>query len=261
MSNTVYKKTIGCPNEDLNFRCEDRTIEHYVSIEFNSTGVKIIQKTCDNESEIFFTDESYQAFTALLAVHFNEGNWFPHDSHGSLDNNKNQIRPNCDNFDYLRGFVDGYGGEEPHDCFPDGFKGIREVMNRMDELDVKPCALNGEKEDIISSSSKLIPEEISFSNPLIKEKLKELDKESAKKLAEIPRYKNISFKDFALTFGETVVVVNEIDRRLNLLKKCIGNKGVEEFMSRLANYAAFNTTTPEYIFGEIDKEIMKSKIN
>lgn len=42
--------------------------------------------------------------------------------------------PDRDNYHYLRGFTDGYGGEEPHDCFPDGFKNINEVMNRMWEL-------------------------------------------------------------------------------------------------------------------------------
>ena len=42
--------------------------------------------------------------------------------------------PDADNYDYLRGFVDGYGGEEPHDGFPDGFKDINEVWDRMYKL-------------------------------------------------------------------------------------------------------------------------------
>ena len=39
-----------------------------------------------------------------------------------------------DNYDYLRGFSDGYGGPEPHECFPEGFKDINEVMDRAYEL-------------------------------------------------------------------------------------------------------------------------------
>lgn len=50
---------------------------------------------------------------------------------GSLD--KTSL-PDKDNYDYLRGFSDGYGGQEPHDCFPEGFKDINEVMDRMWEL-------------------------------------------------------------------------------------------------------------------------------
>lgn len=42
--------------------------------------------------------------------------------------------PDADNYDYLRGFIDGYGGEEPHDVFPDGFKDINEVWDKMYEL-------------------------------------------------------------------------------------------------------------------------------
>ena len=42
--------------------------------------------------------------------------------------------PDKDNYDYLRGFSDGYGGPEPHECFPEGFKDINEVMDRMWEL-------------------------------------------------------------------------------------------------------------------------------
>ena len=45
--------------------------------------------------------------------------------------------PDVDNYDYLRGFVDGYGGEEPHDVFPDGFKDINDGWDRMYELDCK----------------------------------------------------------------------------------------------------------------------------
>ena len=51
--------------------------------------------------------------------------------------NKQAVRlslPDADNYDYLRGFVDGYGGGEPHDVFPDGFKDINEVWDRMYEL-------------------------------------------------------------------------------------------------------------------------------
>lgn len=47
--------------------------------------------------------------------------------------------PDVDNYDYLRGFIDGYGGEEPHDVFPDGFKDINDVWDRMYELDCKNC--------------------------------------------------------------------------------------------------------------------------
>ncbi len=39
-----------------------------------------------------------------------------------------------DNYDYLRGFSDGYGGPEPHECFPEGFKNINQVMDRMWKL-------------------------------------------------------------------------------------------------------------------------------
>lgn len=39
-----------------------------------------------------------------------------------------------DNYEYLRGFVDGYGGEEPHDVFPLGFQNINEVFDRLQEL-------------------------------------------------------------------------------------------------------------------------------
>jgi len=42
--------------------------------------------------------------------------------------------PDAENIDYLRGFIDGYGGEEPHEVFPDGFKGINEVYDKVDEL-------------------------------------------------------------------------------------------------------------------------------
>ena len=42
--------------------------------------------------------------------------------------------PDKDNYDYLRGFSDGYSGPEPHECFPEGFKDINEVMDRMWEL-------------------------------------------------------------------------------------------------------------------------------
>ena len=44
------------------------------------------------------------------------------------------LLPDADNYDYLRGFVDGYGGEEPHDVFPNGFNDINEVWDRMYEL-------------------------------------------------------------------------------------------------------------------------------
>jgi len=42
--------------------------------------------------------------------------------------------PEYDNHDYLRGFVDGYGGEEPHGVMPDGFFNINEVWDRVCEL-------------------------------------------------------------------------------------------------------------------------------
>ena len=47
---------------------------------------------------------------------------------------KDKIMMDRDNYEYLRGFVDGYGGQEPHECFPDGFKDINEVWDRMWEL-------------------------------------------------------------------------------------------------------------------------------
>ena len=40
----------------------------------------------------------------------------------------------AENIEYLRGFIDGYGGEEPHDVMPDGFNDINEVWDKMDEL-------------------------------------------------------------------------------------------------------------------------------
>lgn len=42
--------------------------------------------------------------------------------------------PDADNYDYLRGFIDGHGGEEPHDVFPDGFNDINEVWDKVYEL-------------------------------------------------------------------------------------------------------------------------------
>jgi len=39
-----------------------------------------------------------------------------------------------ENLDYLRGFVDGHGGEEPHNDFPEGFNDINEVTEKMFEL-------------------------------------------------------------------------------------------------------------------------------
>lgn len=42
--------------------------------------------------------------------------------------------PDSENVDYLRGFIDGYGGEEPHNVMPDGFKDINEVWDKMYEL-------------------------------------------------------------------------------------------------------------------------------
>lgn len=42
--------------------------------------------------------------------------------------------PDAENIDYLRGFIDGYGGEEPHGVMPDGFKDINEVWDKMYEL-------------------------------------------------------------------------------------------------------------------------------
>lgn len=41
---------------------------------------------------------------------------------------------NAGNYDYLRGFIDGYGGDEPHGIMPDGFNNINEVWDRMYEL-------------------------------------------------------------------------------------------------------------------------------
>jgi hypothetical protein len=42
--------------------------------------------------------------------------------------------PDAENIDYLRGFIDGYGGEEPHGVMPDGFNDINEVWDKMYEL-------------------------------------------------------------------------------------------------------------------------------
>lgn len=35
---------------------------------------------------------------------------------------------------YLKGFVDGYGGEEPHDVYPEGYNDINDIWDRMWEL-------------------------------------------------------------------------------------------------------------------------------
>jgi hypothetical protein len=42
--------------------------------------------------------------------------------------------PDAENIEYLRGFIDGYGGEEPHDIMPHGFNDINEVWDKMSEL-------------------------------------------------------------------------------------------------------------------------------
>lgn len=39
-----------------------------------------------------------------------------------------------ENLDFLRGFIDGYGGEEPHECFPNGFNNINEIWDKVDRL-------------------------------------------------------------------------------------------------------------------------------
>ena len=41
---------------------------------------------------------------------------------------------NNDYLNYLRGFVDGYGGEEPHEEFPNGFNNINEMWDKIEEL-------------------------------------------------------------------------------------------------------------------------------
>lgn len=35
---------------------------------------------------------------------------------------------------YLKGFVDGHGGEEPHDVYPEGYDDINDIWDRMWEL-------------------------------------------------------------------------------------------------------------------------------
>ena len=42
--------------------------------------------------------------------------------------------PDTENIDYLRGFIDGYGGEEPHGVMPDGFNDINEVWDKLHQL-------------------------------------------------------------------------------------------------------------------------------
>ncbi len=44
--------------------------------------------------------------------------------------------PDKDNYDYLRGFIDGEGVQEPKgkDDYPNGFNDINEIMDRMWEL-------------------------------------------------------------------------------------------------------------------------------
>jgi len=44
------------------------------------------------------------------------------------------LLPDAENIEYLRGFIDGYGGEEPHDIMPNGFNDINEVWDKMSEL-------------------------------------------------------------------------------------------------------------------------------
>lgn len=35
---------------------------------------------------------------------------------------------------YLKGFVDGHGGEEPHDVYPEGYNDINDIWDRIWEL-------------------------------------------------------------------------------------------------------------------------------
>ena len=42
--------------------------------------------------------------------------------------------PDTENIDYLRGFIDGYGGEEPHGVMPDGFNDINKVWDKLHQL-------------------------------------------------------------------------------------------------------------------------------
>ena len=42
--------------------------------------------------------------------------------------------PDTENIDYLRGFINGYGGEEPHGVMPDGFNDINEVWDKLHQL-------------------------------------------------------------------------------------------------------------------------------
>ena len=53
---------------------------------------------------------------------------------GLVNSSPGNPLPDKDNYDYLRGFCDGYGGEEPHDSFPEGFNDINTVHDRMWEL-------------------------------------------------------------------------------------------------------------------------------
>lgn len=46
----------------------------------------------------------------------------------------NNTTPFKDNYYYLKGFADGYGGEEPHGEFPEGFSNINEIWARIYEL-------------------------------------------------------------------------------------------------------------------------------
>lgn len=47
---------------------------------------------------------------------------------------REEAEDDASNYDYLRGFIDGYGGEEPHGIMPDGFNNINEVWDRVYEL-------------------------------------------------------------------------------------------------------------------------------
>ena len=51
-----------------------------------------------------------------------------------LDCDNTDENADAENIDYLRGFIDGYGGEEPHGVMPDGFNDINEVWDKMYEL-------------------------------------------------------------------------------------------------------------------------------
>jgi len=75
---------------------------------------------------------------------YNPNNNFPYLADNSVFYKEEGVRPiqeeresHPDNLQYLMGFADGYGGNEPHEVFPKGFNNINEVWDRISELKEK----------------------------------------------------------------------------------------------------------------------------